>query len=136
VRYNPPPTWPPPPPGWQPAAGWQAPPEWGPPPPGWQFWVDDPAPRPSVWSTLGIALASAVVVGLPVGLLVGPEGGVGYRLGYGVGQVLLWALLVGGLWPFVFPRASRWFVPLGVLVVGGGLSLLMAAAALGPGGNV
>ena len=139
MRYNPPPTWPPPPPGWQPPPGWHPPPEWGPPPPGWAFWVDDRPPRPSVWSTLGIALGSALVLGLPLGLLLAPPGGdVAYWMGRGFGQLVLPALLIGGLWPFVLRRASRWFIPLAVLLVGGLLSALLAVASLpGPGsGNV
>ena len=49
-------------------------------------------------------------------------------MGRGFGQLALPALVIGALWPFVLRGASRWFIPLAVLVVGGLLSLVLAAA--------
>ena len=71
------------------------------------------------------------MLGLPLGLVLAPPGGgTAYWMGRGFGQLALPALLIGGLWPFVLRRVSRWFIPLAVLVVGGLMSLLLAAADL------
>jgi len=86
-----------------------------------------------VWSTIGIAFGSAFVLGLPLGPLVAPASDLGFAMGYGVGRLLVPALVIGTLWPFVVPRLSRWFVPLAVFVIGGAFTLLLSAADLSPG---
>jgi hypothetical protein len=69
------------------------------------------------------------VLGLPLGLVLAPPGGgTAYWMGRGFGQLALPALLIGGLWPFVLRRASRWFIPLAVLVLGGALSVALTVA--------
>jgi hypothetical protein len=88
-----------------------------------------------VWTTIGLALGSALVLGLPLGLVLAPPGGdLAYWMGRGFGQLVLPALVIGAIWPFALRGAPRWLIPLAVLLVGGVLSLLVALAAVpGPG---
>ncbi len=126
MRFVAPPHWPPTPPGWQPPAGWQPPPEWGPAPEGWEFWQDGTPPRPSVWRTLGIAVATALVVGSALGGLVSGGDDVARSMGYGFSRLLIPALVIGGAWPWAARRVSPWWIPVPVVVLG---MLLSAAGA-------
>ncbi len=72
------------------------------------------------------------MLGSALGAALGSGDDLANDMGYGFGRLVIPALLVGGLWPFVARRTSRWFIPLVVLGIGALITVLVNAGQAAP----